>query len=113
MSAEFSGEIIHIGDTQQIKDTFKKRTFVVKSHMAEYPQEVPFEVVQDKTTLLDGYKVGDTVTVKYELRGRGYTDKNGKPAWFGSINAWRIDKGGMHSPAKVQTSDLPADELPF
>ena len=85
-----SGEIIEIYDVQVISDTFKKREFIVKhAPNPEYPDFLKLEVVQNKTDLLDKYKVGDSVEVDINLKGKKW-EKGEKSGYFNSLQAWRI-----------------------
>ena len=88
---QLTGIIIHIENTQQISETFKKREFVVKTD-EQYPQEIKFDLHQDKTELINNYKINDKVTVDYNLTGRSFTTKDGKTAWNNTIKAWKITK---------------------
>ena len=49
------------------------------------------EFVQDKTDLLDAYKVGQPVKVSINLRGREWTNPQGEVKYFNSIQGWRIE----------------------
>jgi hypothetical protein len=85
-----SGEIIEIYDVQVISDTFKKREFILKhAPNPEYPDFLKLEVVQNKTDLLDKYKVGDNVDVDINLKGKKW-EKGEKSGYFNSLQAWRI-----------------------
>lgn len=43
--------------------------------------------MQDKTSLLDAFKIGDEVKVSINIRGNAY---NGK--WYCNLNGWKIEK---------------------
>ena len=66
---EIQGSIKLIGDVQEISSTFKKRELVVTTE-EQYPQTISVEFVQDKTDLLNSFKVGQNVKVNINLRGR-------------------------------------------
>lgn len=104
-----SGKIIKVGETEQIKDTFKKREIVIETD-EKYPQSVPVEFVQDKTELLDGLNEGDSVAVSYNLRGREW---NGR--YYVNVQGWKIEKtGSAPEPVTVDESDSGEDDdLPF
>lgn len=112
-SVKIHGEIIFIGTTQQIKDTFTIRKFVVQTKLETYPQEYELQLTKDKCSLLDNYKVGDTVTASINLRGRGYTNKDGKKGWFTSLECWKLEKGASTSGLAQQTAQEFVDNLPF
>ncbi|MBX3741395.1 MAG: DUF3127 domain-containing protein [Akkermansiaceae bacterium] len=86
---ETAGKIKVIYDTQSFASGFSKREFVVTTAADKYPQDLKFEVVKDKCQLLDGYKVGQDVTVNFDIRGNEY---NGK--YYVNLSAWKIQGGG-------------------
>jgi single-strand DNA-binding protein len=104
-----SGRIIKIGETEQIKETFKKRLLVVETD-GEYPQSIPVEFVQDRTDLLNDLTVGDSVAVSYNLRGRKWNDK-----YFLNLDGWKIEKtGSAPAPVNVPVDDVEdGEDLPF
>lgn len=122
---EIRANIIEIGPVQQITESFKKREFVVEyAENPKYPEFIKFEVVQDKVGLLDGLAVGSMVSIAFNLRGRAYTDKMGKKAYFNSLQAWKIqaegmaaptpEMGGMNETPAFTAADAPAEnDLPF
>lgn len=119
---EIRANIVEIGPVQQITDSFKKREFVVEyAENPKYPEYIKFETVQDKVSLLDGLAVGSVVSIAFNLRGRAYTDKMGKKAYFNSLQAWKIQaEGAGASPAGMPempaftAADSPAEnDLPF
>ena len=88
---EISGKILEIFDTQQIKETFKKRDFVIEyAENPTYPEFIKFEIIQDKCVLLDDFKAGDQVSVNFNLKGRKWTDPQGQVKYFNSLQAWKI-----------------------
>lgn len=91
MAYEFTGEIIHIGDRQEFASGFYKRDIVLTDRADKYPQQIPFECVKQTADLIDskGLRVGDRVTVRFDLRGREY-----KGRYFGSNNVWKLDRLG-------------------
>lgn len=116
------GKIVEKYDTQNIKDSFKKREFVLEyAENPQYPEFVKFELIQSNCEQLDSINVGDDVTVNFNLKGRKWTDPQGEVKYFNSLQAWRIDKksdSGMETPppptqewAKEDFSQ--DDDLPF
>ena len=49
------------------------------------------EFVQDKTELLNPYKVGQDVKISINLRGRAWVNPEGETKYFNSIVGWRIE----------------------
>jgi len=88
-------EIIRIGELQQVTASFKKVEFVVKLE-SEYPQEIQFQISQDKADKFIQYnKVGQFVDIDFNLRGRSFL-KDGDPEenrrWFNQLDAWKVFK---------------------
>ena len=105
MSLSISGTIIEISDVQQISDTFKKREFVVEYvENPQYPEFVKFETIQDKCAQLDAYKLGDKITVQFNLKGRKWTDKTGQVKYFNSLQAWKLEASGAVAQAPTSSS---------
>jgi len=92
MSNQITGVIKLINPTQTFDSGFQKREFVVTTK-EQYPQDIKIEVVKDKCAVLDGYKVGQSVAVDYNLRGSEY---NGK--YYVSLQAWKIAASGDAAP---------------
>jgi len=120
-----TGKIHAIKETQQVTATFSKREFVIVfiDGNPEYPQYIPFQVVQDRVGLIDGYQVGQEIEVEYNLRGREWTSPQGEVRHFMSLEAWKITPVGAQQPVTAApvgagTGTPPAnggavDDLPF
>lgn len=105
MSFEIQGQLYKIGDVQTIKNDFTKREFVVKTE-DQYPQVIPFELIKDRTSLIDGFNQGDMVKVSFDIRGREWQDR-----FFVNLNAWRVEKVGGSSSGPAPsggTAEAPA-----
>ena len=84
---EIVGKIIVIGATETIgAKEFKKRLLVLKTE-ENYPQTIPVEFTQDKTTVLNNYSIGDLVKVGINLRGSEWQGK-----YYANIQGWKIEK---------------------
>lgn len=116
-----TGKIIAIMGTQQVTDTFSKREFVIETD-EQYPQMVKFEFTQAKCSVLDHEKIGNNVTVNFNLRGRKWTNKQGEDVYFNTLQAWRLESAtneqysGVQPPFRETAEEPPvnfANELPF
>lgn len=88
---EVQGKIKMIGETQTFgTNGFRKREIVVTTE-EQYPQHIMVEFVQDKTDLLNNYKVGQNVKISINLRGREWENPQGELKYFNSIQGWRIE----------------------
>ncbi|MDU0368893.1 DUF3127 domain-containing protein [Hymenobacter endophyticus] len=99
MAYEATGRLHEIFDEQQVSEKFRKREFVLEVVDGQYPEHIKFQLVQDKTALIDSYKIGDEVKISFNLRGRGF-NKNGQMLYFTNLEAWRIESaaGGASAP---------------
>jgi hypothetical protein len=71
---KLEGAIINKLPAKQVSDTFRVQEFILKVDSEKYPQEVKFQLVNDKIYLLDFIQVNDTVELVFELRGRAYKE---------------------------------------
>ena len=119
---EVTGKIKVIGETKTFgTGNFAKRDLVVTTD-EQYPQMILIEFVQDKCDILNKYKLGDSVKVGINLRGREWINPEGVAKYFNSIQGWRIEKASdapsnlppvdQFKPTADVTSDEP-DDLPF
>lgn len=108
------------GVTVNVTEKFSKREFVVTVQDEKYPQLVQFQLVNDRASLLDGFKSGDQIEVSFSLRGREWTNpKSGEVKVFNTLDAFRVERVGS-SPAPApkptpaaQTADGDEEDLPF
>lgn len=116
---QFTGTIHKINDVQQISDTFSKREFVVTDENDKYPKFINFELIKDNVDLLGTFKVGDSVTVSFNLDGRSWVNpKTNEERFFNSLKAWRIEAGAVKQLTAPKTTKKaappePVDDLPF
>ena len=112
MSLQLTGTIKLIGEKQVFDSGFQKVEFVITTNDEKYPQDVKFEIVQDKVDDFIKYnKVGASVDVDFNVRGNEY---NGK--YYVSLSAWKVFKSEANAPATdigVPTEELATNDLPF
>ena len=89
---KLSGTLKVLNPTVQVSEKFSKREFVVTESSSMYPQDIMFQLTQDKCSLLDGYNVNDQIEVSFNLRGREWTSPQGEVKYFNSLDAWRLDR---------------------
>lgn len=88
---ELQGKIKLIDDTKTFgANGFRKRELVITTE-EQYPQTIMIEFVQDKTDLLNAYRVGQDVKVSINVRGREWVNPQGETKYFNSIQGWRIE----------------------
>ncbi len=115
-----AGRILHKHDTQEIKESFRKREFILEyAENPQYPEFLKFELIQANCEQLDAFNEGDEVNVSFNLKGRKWTDPKGETKYFNSLQAWRIEKkeGTQEQPpsdADWMKEDFSQDDdLPF
>jgi len=96
MSYDMAGTIKVIMDVQTFDSGFTKREFVITSG-DQYPQDIKFECIKDKTAMLDRLEPGQDVTVSFDVRGNEY---NGK--FYVNLQAWRVKAEQSMFPQQAQ-----------
>jgi len=113
---ELTGIIKAIGATNQVTASFEKRELVIEVTEGEYSNVGVFEAVQDKCAVLDGFQVGQLVTVGFFWSGntKPWTDKNGVERYFNSLKiasinkvAGKSDPFNAEQPAAAQAFEAP------
>jgi hypothetical protein len=96
MSYEITGQVIHLGNTVEISDKFRKREFVISksetSNGKTFTEEIKFQAIQAKCGILDAISVGDNVDVKFNINGKKW-----KEDWFTNLTAWDVKISGEGS----------------
>lgn len=87
------GRLVEKFETQQVSDSFRKREFVVEyAENPQYPELLKFELIQSNCEQLDQIDLNSDISVTFNLKGRKWTDKQGKVVYFNSLQAWRIEQ---------------------
>ncbi|MEN8887012.1 MAG: DUF3127 domain-containing protein [Winogradskyella sp.] len=110
MSNQLSGTIKLIGEKQTFDSGFQKVEFVLTTNDEKYPQDVKFEIVQDKVDdFLKYNKVGKAVDVSFNVRGNEYKGK-----YYVSLSAWKVFKSEeTATDIGVPTEEIATADLPF
>jgi len=124
---EITGVIKMIDETKAFgANGFRKREMAISTE-EQYPQTILIEFTQDKCDLLNKYKVGQSVRIGVNLRGREWVNPQGETKYFNTIQGWQIfenaaqdQQHGYQAPQQPaqQTYTAPAaeetkDDLPF
>lgn len=113
-----AGKIETVGD----KGYTKRKFWVDITTNEQYPDTPEFELGGDKVNLVDHLKPGDTVQVKFNLRGRKVMSKTlNREVVINNVLAWKIDVVTMQSAAVPRapsavaafTGEDTGDDLPF
>jgi single-strand DNA-binding protein len=81
---ELTGRIKLIMDEQKFDSGFFKKDFVITT-AEQYPQDILFTLNKERSELLNAFKVGDQITVQFDVRGREWNDK-----YFVNLVAWKL-----------------------
>ena len=111
-------EIKRIGEIQEFgANNFKVLKWVViDDSNTEYPQTLELQSTQENADKLLQYnKVGERVDVSYNLRGREWTNSEGKVSVFNTIEAWKVFKADVNdTPVEAEVVQPEGkDDLPF
>jgi len=128
MGFDVTGKLIAKYETVQRSEKFRTREFVIETTediggriINNY---IKFQSVQDRTTLVDRFNIGDTVKVHFNIKGSKW-EKNGQINYITNLDAWRIENinmqtqdsgtssaGNAYSSPANSSADIP-DDLPF
>lgn len=96
MSLEVTGRLHAKFPTQQIKDNFSKREFVL-----ELTDESPtgmvftnyasFQLVNQSCSVIDQYQEGEMLKVNFNIRGNRW-ERDGQVRYITNLNAWRVER---------------------
>lgn len=99
MSLEVTGRLHLKSPTQQIKDTFSKREFVL-----ELTDESPtgmvftnyasFQLVNQSCAVIDQFQEGELVKVSFNIRGNKW-ERDGQVRYITNLNAWRVERAAV------------------
>ena len=129
MAYEAQGRLVAIYETFQRSEKFRTREFVIEINEEirdrTITNYVKFQLVQDRTAIIDNYKIGDSIKVHFNIRGSKW-ERNGQINYISNLDAWRIEPASLSSssvtpvgmPGTAPAAMAPpaadaADDLPF
>lgn len=111
---ETTGKIHAITD-ETTRGKYTSRTIVLATEPGKYEQYPSFEFGGDKGLgQCEGLRVGDTVTIDWNLRGRKYENPTKGTQWFNTLQGWKatLVKDAPRGPT-VSGGGGSDDDLPF
>ncbi len=129
---EVSGRLHTKFPTQQIKENFSKREFVIEltdespSGMV-FTNYASFQLVNANCAVIDQFQEGEMIKVSFNIRGNKW-ERDGQVRYITNLNAWRVERAGVSNtvgqqmPQQPQQSyqqpgagfnSNPVDDLPF
>ena len=124
MSFEITGRLVAKYDTVQRTETFKTREFVIEKteefNGRTINNYIKFQCVQDRTTMLDRFNIGDEVKVSFNIKGTKWM-KDGRENYITNLDAWRMENIKLaqenYQPSNVASANNAynevVDDLPF
>lgn len=125
MANQITGRVFSIGNTQSIQtksgNPFLKREIVLdttrfdpytgeRDKFENYPM---FEFNGEKCKDLDGYQVGQVVTISFDLQGGYYKDSNGVEKNITRVRGYKIEARAVAAPSsqpQQQPKDVPQQQ---
>jgi hypothetical protein len=120
MSLEVNGKVLVIlpEQTGQGKNgTWVKQDFVIETE-DQFPKKACFSVWGDKVSEIRNLKIGEQVSVSFNIESREFNNK-----WYTDLRAWKISKSSGKSAnipsdlPPITENDIPDDDqggdLPF
>jgi Domain of unknown function (DUF3127) len=125
MGFDVTGKLVAKFETVQRTETFRTREFVIETsediNGRVITNYIKFQSVQDRTSLVDRFNIGDSIKVHFNIKGTKW-EKNGNVNYITNLDAWRIEQVSMQQEAAANVSqsapsaDFQADvsdDLPF
>jgi hypothetical protein len=108
---KISGRLYKIGEVQKVTDSFSVQKFRIETD-DQYPQKIEFQAVNDRCVIIEPYRIGDLITVHFDVRGRDWSkgDREGNAT---NLNAWKIERVGGEQPAQQAQSAPQAAPAPI
>lgn len=107
MALELTGKLVEKFEEQQISEKFKKREFVIETSENNFTEQIKFELVQDRTDIIDPYNIGEEIKISFNLKGRKWNDK-----YFVNVQAWRIERTSSDSQGNEAPTGFPPPPPP-
>jgi single-strand DNA-binding protein len=116
---ELQGKLFKKFERQAISEKFSKREFILEVENKKNPQfndKIKIELTQDNCDLIDNVKVGESIKVFINIKGREFTNAKKEISYFNTIVAWKIEKEAgkkSQSSETMRNSIADSTDLPF
>ena len=108
---EIRGKIKVLNLDQKVSEKYTKSEIVIVTD-EQYPQSILIEFGASKSDLPHPYKVGESVTVSINIKGREWTSPQGEVKYFNSIHGWKIARDAQQAPP-APTNEPENEDQPF
>ena len=103
MAYKATGTITHIGEIENITESFSKQLVVLEVANGEYPEVHPIEFQNAKIGLVADLAEGQEVTIHFNIKGREWAGQTPRK-FFPTLSAWKIESATATAPpAKAYT----------
>ncbi len=114
MSLEVTGKLLTKFPTQNIKENFSKREFVLEltdegANGMVYTNFASFQLVNNNCAVIDQFQEGELLKVSFSIRGNRW-EKDGTVRYITNLNAWRVERAA--APANVGYQAAPQQGMP-
>lgn len=112
---EIKGKIKVLNLDQKVSEKYTKSEIVIVTD-EQYPQSILIEFGGQKSDLPHPYKVGESVTVSINIKGREWVSPQGEVKYFNSIHGWKITKDAQQAtpaPAPQAPTNNDEQDVPF
>lgn len=124
---EIKGVLKQIHPTVTNGNFESRKIWLTLDPQGQYPQTIELEAQQKNLNVFNSVSIGQWVTCHINLRGREWTNKEGKVVVFNTLSVWKVESAGkMAQPAAAISQQVPsepqqktaemqevADDLPF
>ena len=97
MSVSFNvtGKFLKKEEELVISEKFTKRTFLVEVTVnPQYKEILSFDLINEKTALIEGFNEGDLVVVSFNIKCRESRKERSQGKYFTALQAWKISRYG-------------------
>jgi len=89
---EMIGKLIDIGPVRHLTGSLINRNFGIEYLGEAGPQRAYFQLYQYRCNLLDRFRLGDLVHVRYFIRGNRWTGEEGVPKYYNNLVALDLEE---------------------
>lgn len=116
MALEVIGRLHEVHPTQQIKENFSKREFIVEISEETatgmvYSNYATFQLVNNNCSAIDQFQTGDQIKVSFNIRGNRW-EKDGNVKYITNLNAWRVERFNANTGVSVPPPPPPPTTTP-
>ena len=113
---KIKGKLVNVGQTINVSDKFKKREIWIETQ-EQYPQTLSLQIASAKCDMFNGHN-GQEIEVEINLKGRVWTNKEGNPSVFNTLEVWSWNIISGQAPQATTVPNTPIghveeSDLPF